>query len=85
MSKITEKKALKAYPMVNPPYSNSDEPKLNVENSYRREGYINGYKQAMQDFLEKAEKWLEPTFKSIVGYYCGEDLINDFKNYMQDE
>lgn len=42
------------------------------------------YEQAMQDFLEKAERWLEPTFKSIVGYYCGGDLINNFENYMQD-
>ena len=44
-----------------------------------------GYDQAMQDFLEKAEKWLEPTFKDIAGYNCGGDLINDFKNYIQDE
>ena len=47
--------------------------------------YIECYDQAMQDFLEKAERWLEPTFKSIAGYNCGGDLINDFKNYMQDE
>jgi len=48
-------------------------------------GLKEGYDQAMQDFLEKAERWLEPTFKSIAGYNCGGDLINDFKNYMQDE
>ena len=47
--------------------------------------YADGYDQAMQDFLEKAERWLEPTFKSIAGYNCSGNLINDFKNYMQDE
>lgn len=43
------------------------------------------YDQAFQDFLEKAEKWLEPTFKNLAGYNSGDDLMNDFKNYMQDE
>lgn len=76
MSKIAEKKALEAYPMVNPPYSNSDEPKLNVENSYKREGYIKGYDQAMQDLLKDAingimdcgddSEWIEITDKLIV-------------------
>lgn len=47
--------------------------------------YHQGYDQAFEDFLEKAERWLEPTFKSIAGYNCGGDLMNDFKNYMQDE
>lgn len=79
MSKISEQKALEAYPPT----------PLNVSlvdyNSFKRTFYVKGYDQAMQDFLEKAEKWLEPTFKSIAGYNCGGDLMNDFKNYMQDE
>ena len=79
MSKIAEQKALEEYPEIRIYEPNYDE---NVEH---REGYIKGYDQAVQDFLEKAEKWLEPTFKSIAGYNCGGDLINDFKNYMQNE
>ena len=47
--------------------------------------YICGHNQCFQDFMEKAERWLEPTFKSIAGYNCGGDLMNNFKNYMQDE
>lgn len=47
--------------------------------------YACGCRKTMQDFLEKAEEWLEPTFKRIAGYYCGGDLMNDFKNYMQNE
>lgn len=47
--------------------------------------YIECYDQAMQDFLEKAERWLEPTFKNLAGYNSGGDLMNDFINYMQNE
>ena len=43
------------------------------------------YDQALKYFFEKAERWLEPTFKNIAGYNCGGDLMNNFKNYMQDE
>lgn len=38
-----------------------------------------------QQMIEKAVEWLEPIFKNLAGYDCGGDLINDFKNYMQDE
>lgn len=78
MSKIAEHKALKAYPMDE--YEFDKAKKSNIER--RRFAYIQGYDQAMQDFLEKAEKWLEPTFKNLAGYNSGGDLINDFINYM---
>jgi hypothetical protein len=60
---------------------------MNYEDKYNKtiESIKRIYDQAMQDFLEKAERWLEPTFKSIAGYNCGGDLINDFKKYIQDE
>ena len=48
--------------------------------------YNAGYNQAMQDFLEKAEKWLEihmPLGK--VSHESVYDCIQDFKNHMQDE
>lgn len=52
---------------------------------YVQDAYIAAYDQAMQDFMEKACEWLEPTFKRIAGYYCGGDLMNDFENYIKDE
>jgi len=36
-------------------------------------------------FIEKACDWLEPLIKGLAEYYCGEDLLNDFKNYMKGE
>ena len=38
-----------------------------------------------KQMIEKAVEWLEHIFKDLSGYNCGGDLINDFKNYMQDE
>lgn len=80
MSKIAEKKALEVYPIL---FSERN----GYDNTFkdRRESYIKGYDQAMQDFLEEACEWLEPTFKRIAGYYCGGDLMNDFENYIKDE
>lgn len=82
MSKISEQKALEAYPPHYQKLAGDGYFDMSLE---KREGYIQGYDQAFQDFLEKAERWLEPTFKSIAGYNCGGDLINDFKKYIQDE
>lgn len=47
-------------------------------------GAIEGYDQAMQDFLEKACEWIE---MKIICYSKQEyeELIDNFKNYMQDE
>ena len=36
-------------------------------------------------FIEKACEYLEPVFEDLVGYNCGGDLTNDFKNYMKGE
>ena len=69
MSKISEQKALEAYP----------------EHGGKRECYIKGYDQAIQDFLEKAEMYL----KTRVYYNMHPNnittAIQEFKNYMQDE
>jgi hypothetical protein len=81
MSKIAEKKALEAYPILFSERNGHD-------NSFkdRRESYIKGYNQAMQDFLEKAEDAI-----SMIGNHCvGEDYSFDqiweqFKNYMEEE
>lgn len=82
MSKISEQKALEAYPILIS--KDSVEEGFDWNEEYR-EVYSQGYDKAMQDFLEKACEWLEPTFKNLAGYNCGGDLINDFKNYMQNE
>lgn len=82
MSKISEQKAIELYPENKSFYRIEGWIDVNKE---ERVGYIKGYDQAFKDFMEKAERWLEPTFKNIAGYNCGGDLMNDFKNYMQDE
>ena len=55
-------------------------------------GAIECYDQAMQDFLEKTCEWLKDNSKKYVvcyedGYshYAYNSMIDDFKNYMQDE
>lgn len=93
MSKIAENKALEEYPMINPPYNTNIEAQVNVERAFNREGYIKGYDQAMQDFLEKAEKFFnDELYVSIADQICSVDdftgmtnFIEQFKNYMQNE
>ena len=84
MSKISEQKALEAYPIkhVVLPFCFSV-PDLNEP--YRKP-YQEGYNQAMQDFLEKAEEFLYLQLNNGL-IECGniERLIEQFKNHMQDE
>lgn len=76
MSKITEQKALEEYPI------NED----NYWNKFKREGYIKGYDQAMQDFMEKDEDFLYLQLNNgSIECENIEKLIGQFKNYMQDE
>lgn len=74
MSKISEKKALEAYPQK---YDNSLD-----TNVHRRIGYQQGYEQAIQDFLEKAKKWIEYEWSNLL---VANLMFNSFKNYMQNE
>lgn len=85
MSKIAENKALEAYPI---------DKLYNDVNLQYRIGYEEGYDQAMQDFLEKTCKWLKesitnnPECNRIIskkGVITMGLLIEDFKNYMQNE
>jgi hypothetical protein len=80
MSEISEQKALEAYPILFSERNGYD----NISKD-RRESYIKGYDQAMQDFLEKAEMYL----KTRVYYNMHPNnittAIQEFKNYMQDE
>lgn len=38
-----------------------------------------------QQMIEKAVEWLEPLFKDLAGYYCGGDLVEDFKKFMSEQ
>lgn len=52
MSKISEQKALEVYPRET--YYDRDVCDYVDINAVKRDGYIEGYDQAMQDFIEKA-------------------------------
>lgn len=82
MSKIAEEKALEAYPFEPIECGGG----IADSNSEYRGLYQDGYDQAFQDFLEKAED----AISMISRHYIGEDYTFDqiweqFKNYMQDE
>lgn len=89
MSKISEQKALEAYPeekhITYGMISGGNPFEIDI-NTRERNGYIKGYDQAMQDFLEKAEEFLYLQLNNG-SIECGniERLIYDFKNHMQDE
>ena len=82
MGKISEQKALEAYPIESHEFYDCDYKKRNA--------YVKGYEQAMQDFLEKActflknrtmpELCLDPELTELV-----DDFVEQFKNYMQNE
>lgn len=91
MSKISEQKALEAYPReikwIGNQWSGSPED-INIEKRY---GYIIGYDQAFKDFMEKACEWLKSYRQETLdktGYIAGivnDEAIEQFKKYMQNE
>lgn len=89
MSKISEQKALEAYPIAY--YRNGGG--IDDANASDRAVYEEGYDQAMQDFLEKAEKFISKKVQDYVLVdeeeyivdFDKEECINDFKNYIQNE
>ena len=88
MSKISEQKALEAYPANE--FFNNESGMLEDSHRELRIGYEEGYDQAMQDFLEKACEWLlHNTMRELLmnseSTELVEDFIEDFKNYMQNE
>ena len=34
--------------------------------------------------IDKACEWLEPVFKNFAGYYCGSDMVDDFRKAMEE-
>lgn len=85
MSKIAEKKALEAYPIVIGEYSdNCNEYDVNEGD---RLTYIEGYDQAMKDFMEMACDYLQKNLWRVViedGEFR-QRFVTDFKKHMQDE
>ncbi len=71
MSKIAEQKALEAY-------QKDKLTAVEAVNRTKRFGYIQGYDQAMQDFLEKAMEYFKG--KPIHHFW-----VEEFKKYMQDK
>lgn len=80
MSKIAEQKALEAYPT---PLDNEPFISKGFIDEKRREGYIVGYNQAMQDILEKAIHFLGDNRLNYVRDYWPE-FISDFKKSMKE-
>ena len=83
MSKISEQKALEAYP-INKLYNEQCMMDEDVNLEYRI-GYEEGYDQAMQDFLEKACEWWSTIPDDTYGFNPCKIYVEQFKNYMQDE
>lgn len=89
MSKIAEQKANEVFPL--PPLYNEEQRKsLGYAQVYTRvkdqqEGFIKGYDQAMQDFLEKAEGAISMISRHYVGEdYTFDQIWEEFKqNYKQ--
>lgn len=89
MSKIAEQKALEAYPQKIG-YTDMGDVDWNLP---QRNAYLLGYDQAMQDFLEKAEKFFKnELYVSVSDQICSQNdftsmpnFVKYFKNYMQNE
>ncbi|MBO7734330.1 MAG: hypothetical protein J6S67_17325 [Methanobrevibacter sp.] len=86
MCKISEKKALEAYPnkYTHTPFG------INIAdiNDFKREAYTEGYDQAMQDFLEYLKycsTFTDTNGNARIDNDLLSALIDDFKNYIQNE
>ena len=77
MSKISEQKALEAYPI-------KIRHSMDSNRNYR-EGYIVGYDQALKDFMEKACDYLKRNYPPIFDTYqeSGYNEIEKFKEYLK--
>jgi len=86
--KISEEKALEEYPIDIIPDNDTMGFTSSDRNEVIRLGYIQGYDQAMQDFLEKARTWF---FSDLYKYLVNskeisiDEISRHFKNYMQNE
>lgn len=85
MSKISEQKALEAYPLPKEETESTSFINQETFNSSKRTGYIQGYDQAMQDFLEKACEWWNTIPDDTYGFNPCKIYVEQFKKYMQDE
>ena len=89
MSKIAVQKSFKEYPLLT--IKDFERVEVFDDKIFERQAYIKGYDQAMQDFLEKACKYIE---NSQMEYFiCCDDgicfesekFVERFKNYMKNE
>ena len=71
-----------------PEWSNYYKFEGNIDtNENKRIGYQKGYDQAMQDFLEKAIRFLNENLLKVLLFDVSDkkQFVEQFKNYMQDE
>jgi hypothetical protein len=85
MSKISEQKAFEEYPLPKEETESTSFINQETFNSAKRTGYIVGYDQAFQDFLEKACDYLKRNCPSIFDTYqeSGYNEIEKFKEYLE--
>lgn len=93
MSKIAEQKAIEMFPDIK--WTTGGQIHHDGTDYDGRMGFELGYDQAMQDFLEKAERYLKYTLYDrveievygtlIPSIVNKKEFIDNFKNYMQDE
>lgn len=86
MEKTSEQKALEAYPVCEI-YNEQCMMKEDM-NLELRTGYEEGYDQAMQDLMEKAEKFWRQKLNEQMVYLCKgtiNDAIEQFKQYMENK
>ena len=84
MSKISEQKALEAYP-IKEEWVGNQYGGIEDTNSLSREKYQEGYDQAMQDFLENASKYLFDNLPHTWDITQTVSFIDNFKDYMKNE
>lgn len=101
MKESIEQKALETYPEIEGSETYFDRDYICTKpidlNKQRRQGYIKGYDQAFQNFMEKAEEFFYEQFNihphdcHVVQYVSDtpiediDDFVEQFKNYMEDE
>lgn len=94
--KTAEQKALEEYPLPKEETESTSFINQETFNSAKRTGYIVGYDQAFSYFMKKAEGFL--TGKIVLCFRVSwteqqtpfldfniKDIVEQFKNYMQDE
>lgn len=94
MSKIAENKAKEIYPEIEGSETYFDRDYICTKpidlNRQRREGYVKGYEQAMQDLLKDANQYMYLSNEIGYAYACGckktmQDFLNKACEWLEDQ